>query len=210
MKALDSTSKNKVYETIKEGIQRGTYQPGQQLRIAALARMLDVSQTPVREALMLLEGEGSVVFEPYKGAMVKGITQSEAREIFGIRMLLESAAIERAVFCLSDQLLKEAREITNRMREAKDPWTLSRLNWEFHSKIYRQSGMPILCDILDTLWSRLDRYSRLYYAMDTAHFERDHQKQLEAYIKKDVQEATRLLREHMQRAIEILVRILPE
>ncbi|WP_448807338.1 GntR family transcriptional regulator [Aminobacterium colombiense] len=209
-KDLDSTNKRKVFEAIKEKIHSGSYKSEQQLRIGDLAKEFNVSQTPVREALIQLEGEGLVSFRPYKGAVVKGVSCAEMKEIFEIRVALESIAIKHAIPNLTEAVLVKAQKITSSMRETNDPLLLSRLNWEFHSVIYSQSQMPLLCEMVDTLWLKVDRYSRMYYAVDFDQFERDHQQQLEAYLNKDVSKAIKLLEEHMGRVMAILIRLLPE
>ena len=70
------------------------YEPNQILNERKLAEEFQISRTPVREALKILEGEGWVKIIPWKGAIVNQITQKEIDEIFQIRLIIEPAIIE--------------------------------------------------------------------------------------------------------------------
>ena len=111
----EPTNKEKIYEYIKNKINSGSFQTGQSLRIAELAAELHVSQTPVREALILLEGEALVDFRPYKGAIVKGLSKSELKEIFTIRMILENAALEFAIPHMTPEIFANAKKKSRRL-----------------------------------------------------------------------------------------------
>lgn len=85
---------NIVYQKIKSAILNEMYEPNQILNERKLAEEFQISRTPVREALKILEGEGWVKIIPWKGAIVNQITQKEIDEIFQIRLIIELAIIE--------------------------------------------------------------------------------------------------------------------
>ena len=85
---------NIVYQKIKSAILNEMYEPNQILNERKLAEEFQISRTPVREALKILEGEGWVKIIPWKGAIVNQITQKEIDEIFQIRLIIEPAIIE--------------------------------------------------------------------------------------------------------------------
>ena len=85
---------NIAYQKIKAAILNEMYEPNQILNERKLAEEFQISRTPVREALKILEGEGWVKFIPWKGAIVNQITQKEIDEIFQIRLIIEPAIIE--------------------------------------------------------------------------------------------------------------------
>ena len=85
---------NIVYQKIKSAILNEMYEPNQILNERKLAEEFQISRTPVREALKILEGEGCVKIIPWKGAIVNQITQKEIDEIFQIRLIIEPANIE--------------------------------------------------------------------------------------------------------------------
>jgi uncharacterized HTH-type transcriptional regulator ydhC len=85
---------NIAYQKIKSAILNEMYEPNQILNERKLAEEFQISRTPVREALKILEGEGWVKIIPWKGAIVNQITQKEIDEIFQIRLIIEPAIIE--------------------------------------------------------------------------------------------------------------------
>ena len=85
---------NIVYQKIKSAILNEMYEPNQILNERKLAEEFQISRTPVREALKILEGEGWVKIIPWKGAIFNQITQKEIDEIFQIRLIIEPAIIE--------------------------------------------------------------------------------------------------------------------
>ena len=85
---------NIAYQKIKAAILNEIYEPNQILNERKLAEEFQISRTPVREALKILEGEGWVKIIPWKGAIVNQITQKEIDEIFQIRLIIEPAIIE--------------------------------------------------------------------------------------------------------------------
>ncbi|MEX6494407.1 GntR family transcriptional regulator [Fusobacterium animalis] len=85
---------NIAYQKIKAAILNEIYEPNQILNERKLAEEFQISRTPVREALKILEGEGWVKIVPWKGAIVNQITQKEIDEIFQIRLIIEPAIIE--------------------------------------------------------------------------------------------------------------------
>lgn len=77
-----------VLESIKESILSGQLLPGQALVEAELAAGLEVSKTPVREALKTLAGSGLVVMSPYKGASVRIVDAELARAVYEVRAVV--------------------------------------------------------------------------------------------------------------------------
>lgn len=86
--------KNKAYTEIKAAIISQQIKPGEQLNERLLAETMGISRTPVREALQLLERDGWVTTEPWKGTVVKGLTESDIEEVFQLRMALEPLVID--------------------------------------------------------------------------------------------------------------------
>lgn len=205
----EPTNKEKIYEYIKKMIDEGVFRPGQSLRIAELAESLKVSQTPVREALILLEGESLVDFRPYKGAIVKGLSRSELKEIFKIRIILENAAIDFAFPHFTPELLAKAREMIN-SAGAQEREYFSALNWSFHELLIKQAKMPILHGIINSLSARVQRYTRVYYLAEPQRFASDHLLQIECYERGDLEGAKALHKRQIERVVALISPLLPE
>src|ERR1700747_1737714 len=85
-----------VVKRIRDAILDETFKPGDRLPEAELAEMFEVSRSPVREALLALESEGTVIMEPFKGAILKPLSSEEALAIAELRLALISLAAKRA------------------------------------------------------------------------------------------------------------------
>ncbi len=100
-KNLQGSSKTnltqKAYQQIKEAILFAKFKPGEFLSTNSLATILDMSRTPIREALKELAKEGLVEMQPGKEAVVKDISEKDLIEIYELRELLECKAVETAV-----------------------------------------------------------------------------------------------------------------
>ena len=86
--------KEKVFEELKRAIISRTYQPGEILNERKLASEMDVSRTPVREAIQLLANEGWVKVIPWKGAVVQSVTLQDIEESMQLRMAIEPVVID--------------------------------------------------------------------------------------------------------------------
>jgi DNA-binding GntR family transcriptional regulator len=92
----------RVRELLEEAILEGELKPGERLRAEALAQRFGTSRTPVREALVQLEGQGLVEIEPNRGAVVRTFDRDDVRDLYEVRALLEPAAAARAAHRISE------------------------------------------------------------------------------------------------------------
>lgn len=111
------TLREQVYDQIKRLILTNRLAPGQHIVIDQLANELGVSHTPVREALAMLELDGLVTMGHYKNPQVAEIDAADAREVFEVRLLLESWAASRAVSALSEEQLDAIGELFEHARQ---------------------------------------------------------------------------------------------
>lgn len=113
-----------VYNRLLNAILKGKYKPGASLREEHLAEDLNVSRTPIREALRKLAEEGFVEYLPHRGARVITPTAAFAREIFQIREALEAVAAREASSRISQERLLKLRDHfeTIRPRVAAGDW----------------------------------------------------------------------------------------
>jgi DNA-binding GntR family transcriptional regulator len=117
---LDKRSlRDQVVGLIREGILTGVYEPGQRLSEPELARNLNVSLTPVREALGVLAGSGLVVRSGRRGTRVRELSSADIENLLAVREALEVLAVRQAVPHLTpeddtrfNELLKEQQRAT--------------------------------------------------------------------------------------------------
>lgn len=135
------SSSDEAYEAIRRAILDGTLRPGERIIEQRLAQMLEVSRTPVREALHKLERE-NLVARSGRGMAVQSFTADEVSDIYDLRAHLESYAARRAAERVTPTEIGEMRAVQEQLvaeaaRESPADnvdWlrTLARLNQQFH------------------------------------------------------------------------------
>lgn len=159
----NKTLSGRVYDLILDLIIEGKLKVNEKICTEDIAQKYGVSRTPVREALKLLEKTGLVEFKSYSGTHVRKLPVSEIQEIYNIRMILETYAIEKVIEKVTPEDIKALEEIQQRIEKIcrEDPANIKSIydtNAEFHMRMYAISGMPRLCEIINTLWINLSFY----------------------------------------------------
>ena len=145
-----NTISQQVYSILKKEIVSGTYKPGDWLQEMELAKNLEVSRSPIREALRQLTADGLVVEIPNKGSFVREFTEKEIREIFEVREMLESYAIRHLNKQWSQEeieVLKTYREDFNRLYNEGNLDEYIVVDSRFHRFLVACTGNSILLDL---------------------------------------------------------------
>ena len=203
----DTTAKV-VAERLRDEIQDGTLQPGTRLRQNEVARRFGVSTTPVREAFAQLQAEGLVRIDPHRGAVVFHPTAEDLLEFYEIREVLESLAVVRAIPRLAPNVVKEMQALIDRMRRADDARRWLRLNDEFHLKLYACAEMPRLASLIENLRDASTPYIHMFVAARRPgeRGDEEHQRILDACVRRDAAAAELFVREHLRSAASDLAR----
>jgi DNA-binding GntR family transcriptional regulator len=146
------------YQWIKGRISDGTFTPGYRLVLGQIARELEVSVVPVREAIRLLEAEGLVTFERNVGAQVALIKETEYLHTMQTLAIVEGAATALSAPNLTPDHLRRARAVNQRMRRTLDdfdPHRFTELNLEFHSVLFEECPNPHILDLVHRGWNRM-------------------------------------------------------
>src|SRR5215510_12851124 len=150
-----------VVKRIRNAILDETFKPGERLPEEQVGKMFNVSRSPVREVLLALEKEGTVVMEPFKGATVKALSPQEALDIAELRLSLITLAAKPAYRHLSptdfDLAYGLAKQMT-RTKSAKEYFEYDRRFWDI---IFEKAQRPILWEVFRQLDDRLTRYNPL-------------------------------------------------
>jgi len=126
-----------VKERILKAIQAGRYKPGERIRETEVAEWLDVSRTPVREALRRLESEAILTFVSWRGVVVAELDRQQVGELYAMREVLEGAAARLAARHIYDAETDLLDDLLRRADACPDkPDELARLNRQFHQTIY--------------------------------------------------------------------------
>jgi DNA-binding GntR family transcriptional regulator len=150
-----TTKLDLVEQILRDLIATGEVAPGERLRQQDLARRLGTSPTPVREALRRLEAEGLIVLSPHRGVRVAEVEPHEMAELYLIRASLEGLAVEHAAPNMTASHLRTLELVQDRIDAARAGANLKplrKLNYDFHTRLYRLSNLPRLTRIIDSLW----------------------------------------------------------
>jgi DNA-binding GntR family transcriptional regulator len=138
---------DEIAERLREKIYTGEYVPGDQLRQERLAAELEISRTPLREALRMLERDGLVVVSPSRGVRVAVPQRSYLISAYEVREVIDGLATRLAAASCTPVLETELRHILECQKQALEAWNpqiWTRLNVAFHSAILKHSGNPLL------------------------------------------------------------------
>lgn len=120
-----------------EAIRRGKYVPGARLREEEVGARLDLSRTPVREALRRLEAEGIVEHRPRAGAVVRQLSHAEVVELYEMRVVLERTAAELAAKHGTEAEFDTLATLNKQIAEEREsPSRAAAINQEFHRGLY--------------------------------------------------------------------------
>ena len=207
---------DEIHERLLEMISMGKLAPNSKLHQARLAEGLGVSRTPIREALLRLEGEGLVYMQPGRGMFVTGLQSSEVRELYEAREVLEPLAARLACERATPRDIASVQAIQSRHERTypKDMAVAFRSNLELHTGLVRACDNQLILRFLEAIWHR-DSAFRIFafYTRDpqtVAEMVHEHHGIVDAFIARDVASVERLLRGHIQAAFEVLVKRLDE
>jgi len=154
-----SNLSDKVYETLLEAIVSGQLPPEMELSVVALAKELDVSRTPVHDALRQLAHDGLVEQEINRKARVASFTRDDVFEIFEMRKLLEGESAKLAAKKMDAAVLAELRAVADSLADNRDAvdWLARWIDHDerFHEAIAEASGNR-------RLWMDISRYRLLH------------------------------------------------
>ena len=158
----DEKTATLVIKKIRDAILDDIFKPGDWLPEVDLAKRFEVSRSPIREALQALEKEGSVISEPYKGAVAKPLSPEEVLDIAELRLALITLAAKAAYRHLSpadfDLAYGFAKQIT-RSNSAKEHFECNRRFWDI---IFEGPRRPIRWEVFRQLDDRTARYYPLF------------------------------------------------
>ena len=201
VKGISRTTQANVVEYLRRAILSGELPPGTRLVQAELATALQISVTPIREALWELNSQGLVDFGAFRGAVVHMPTLTELEDIFEVRTALLPACVRRGVNQATPQQLDQAAIIIDQMATEADQTRWIALNREFHKCLYGAKPNQHLQNVLERLGDIATIYINLSFTHNGAErkaSEQEHQDILAAYRTKDVDQAIALSLSHIQ------------
>ncbi|PEG35424.1 GntR family transcriptional regulator [Mycolicibacterium agri] len=159
-----------VYQTLREAVVLNVFAPGEPLRQAALAEALGVSRIPVRSALLRLAADGLVELGDRKGAVVTAHTAAQARELYDIRIVLETHAVRQSMRAMTPERVRTLRALSDLAESKRAEMVDARR--AYYAELFDVTNNPELVRLLEELRLKLGRYIfgwRLRHPHDEAH-----------------------------------------
>jgi DNA-binding GntR family transcriptional regulator len=194
-----------VYRKIKDLLMKNEIVPGQKLQLMDFANKLQVSITPLREALGRLVQEGYVIQLPNKGYYVNAISVKEAEEIFEARQALEMAAIEKVVDLITENDLRELKGNLKLYGQlAKEAASRQRfiLDHQFHLKLINIGGNGTIMKLLELILEKLilkRRMEELSQQRGLVAYQ-EHKALVSSLGRRDKRNSVRNLKRHLEHA----------
>lgn len=194
------TLPSKIYRILREAIIKGQLQPGERLVQDELAKTLNVSRMPIREAIKQLAAEGYVTVEPHKGAVVKQFTIHELEEIYFLRAKFEPLAAAESLKTMSPQLVNQLRDLNEKMKKTADTDEYIQLNIQFHHLLIKDCPWGKLNNIIENLWTGFPQQTPHLLPNQIATSISEHDLMVEALANNNIELTCQLLEQHITRA----------
>lgn len=204
------TLREKILETIRDAILKGTLKPGERVSEPELAERFGISRTPIREAFRQLESEGYLEVIPRKGAVVASLSARDVLEFYSIKSILEGYAARIAAEKLSEKEIERLEAINARLQQIAadgDIKTFFRVHNEFHDLFIKAAGNDKLGELINQLVLKFNRL-RLASLAQPGRMEisvQEHRKIIEAFRKHDGEQADNLVRRTATIGAEVLI-----
>lgn len=164
--------KKRAYEALKQEILLGNFKPGDRLSISELASKMNISYSPVREALNILCSEGLVELPPHKQAIVAPWNEADYEMTGHLRMMIEPYAAEQSTNKIPQERIDRMRKQLEKVLESpKDKVAYIHSDMELHELFHIYLGSKLLSDILNMIKTNNLRYRYINENADAAYEE---------------------------------------
>ncbi len=210
--AAPANATERIVAAITAAIVERRLMPGTKLAEQKIADIFQVSRTLVRQALNQLSRDKLVTLEPARGAFVAQPSVEEARQVFEVRQMLESAMIQRLAATITPAQVAELREHLQAELAAvqrTDVPGRTHLLADFHVVLARMLGNEVLAEMLHDLVSRSSLISLMYQSsLSAEQSQAEHVAIVDALERADARAATRLMLDHLD-SVEHNLRLRP-
>jgi DNA-binding GntR family transcriptional regulator len=198
-----------VLDRLRTSILLGFIPPGATITEKQIKDVLNVSSSPIREALNQLEAEGLLTRSPHVGTRVAEIEVEDAAELYAIQAVLQSSAVQLCTKKLPEDTIREAEKLNRQIEDlvrAGDPDAndVKMLNYRFHMLVCGSTVHPWLTRLISALWIRLPDRTIWRLPNEARVGVRYHKRILDAIRRRDAIAASARMREHLERSHRVL------
>lgn len=190
-----------AFSVLRGAIESGDLPPGDRLRANQLVEQLNMSPTPIREALRLLQAEGLVEYRAHQGMVVAEYSPESVIEVYRMRALLEPLATELSTERATDAQIAEMRAAHDALHDALQGHDIgpeiANLNADWHRAVYTPAESRLLIEFINRLWSAVPVTA--FWSTNRSQKSLDQHAAIQAAIEaRDVARAADLMREHVE------------
>lgn len=199
------TIKDQIYHVLRQEIIEGTLPPGHKIVEQAVADQLNVSRSPVREAIKQLVGDGLLTYVPNCGAFVKQPSAREVLDSFDMRILLEEYAINHIDNTLRERSRKQLLRLRKKTESLSDATSITEyltVDRDIHTLIVQMCGNNVAADFYERIWGQIAA-SRTISLMSPERLRlsfQEHAAIIDCILEERDEEACAILRTHLQEA----------
>lgn len=191
----------RIVDSITNAIAERRLMPGTKLSEQKIGDIFEVSRTVVRQAFNQLSRDRLVVLEPARGAFVATPTAEEARDVFEVRTILETAVTRQLCATITDAQIRQLRAHLDQERAAVNNAEVpgrTRLLADFHIVLARMLGNQVLVQMLSELLTRSSLIALMRQSSQSAEESHgEHVAIVDAFERRDVRAAVRLVDKHL-------------
>ncbi len=198
----------KLYNQIKGKIENFEYEPGQKISEVKLANTFNVSRTPVKRVLSLLETEGLILVQPKSGTYIAKINTQKIKEYFTIRQMLETSIISDVCLNLDDKKIEKLKKnidkqkdlLTSTLPEIEINKRFFKLDNEFHKLIFSFVNKEFVWEFIISQSSQYNRFRLLSATTNNKSLEQKIQQHLDIFnviINKDIDKVCATYQNHI-------------
>lgn len=191
--------RNSAYDYLRSEMDKGNLLPGALINLNQMSERLQVSKTPLRDAMIRLEAEGFVSIHPRSGVVINQLELEDIRYLYEVMAAIEAALIDSVFDKITDSHLSLMQDLNDTMKECiqnGDYVAYDKPHWEFHNLFTELSGNVFARRILIPIRQRLWDFPRRRYQQQWELQACDEHRQItEAIRANDKSEALRVIRE---------------
>jgi DNA-binding GntR family transcriptional regulator len=218
IKLARKTTSALIVDSLRERLMNHEFGDSEMIRQDRLAKEYNVSLSPVREALIQLEAEGVLTLVRHRGYAINTLSIDDIQQMYELRALIEVALLRHAIPKLKESDIAAARQIHEAMtkiyKRGTQTTTWTKLNWDFHTTLYRSAEKRQLFAVVENVRQNIVRYihmqMKLRSSANLAHTIKDHSEILEYAANRETNKAAELLRHHIIQAGDDLIGFLQQ
>jgi len=198
-----------VYEKLQDDIRQGDLQPGEPISENRLSEKLDISRTPIREALQRLAQEGLVENQPGQAVSVSAPSMQDVMDVIHVRSLLSPEIARQVAANMSDEERTKLEDAVDRMEEAvdadRDSW--AEADADFHETLYRACPNQLLGELAIQMRNRIQHLTRSSRTSTERISEctEEHRAVVDAIADEDPDRAAEAMKKHIRNLRESIV-----